>query len=480
MSDDVQNPLSRPTLQQDDVPEMSHDPGDPNQPVSPDGDTPAANPSGDTDKQNLEKDVVDIRDDGSESDLSEIDEAQFADFDPANVAIDDRPALAVDETNIALIGVHKRKRDEADHGASSKKKPREKKREKKKERKVVDHDYDDLSEVEPMTGKRERKRKGPVEKTTARSKKVVEREATPGDPEQEMTEQEREGDATHIYLMLTDVGRARDLDRRMDEALKNPNRRRRKADEEQLEKMADALIDSVRTRMTNAAHNDNEAQKQGKMPIEKLKLLPEVVALLNRPMIQNYLVDVDAGVIEAMRFFLEPLSDGTLPSYDVQREMFTALSKMNVPQDTLVQSKIGRLVLFYTKSKKVQVPVQRMAERLMGEWTRPMLKRSTNYRDRKQQTAEYNSSKIVLPPTNTLPLHLQPSPVVRINGRVSDRAHVDLTMPTYTIAPVNVGPIEKQYARRPGEMEGKIFRKLEAKTAQPKRTGGLKRSGHEY
>ncbi len=162
--------------------------------------------------------------------------------------------------------------------------------------------------------------------------------------------------------------------------------------QQHLEKMADALIENIRTRMMDAARNDNETRKQGKMPMEKLKILPEVVALLNRPMIQNHIVDPESGIIEAMRWFLEPLSDGTMPSYDVQREMFTALSNMSVPQDTLIQSAIGKVVLFYTKSKKVQVPVQRMAERLMGEWTRPMLKRSTNYRDRKQQTAEYDAT----------------------------------------------------------------------------------------
>ncbi len=190
MSADVENQIVSPTPERDDLPEAGHDPGDPNQPLSQDRDTPeapAANPSLDMD--NLENEVPDVRDDDSESDLSEIDEAQFADFDPANVAIDDRPAIAVDETNIALIGVHKRKRDEADGDEGSKKKAREKKREKKKGRKDVDDDFDDLSEVEPMTGKRERKRKGPVEKTR---RQQGGRDATPGEPETEMTEQESE------------------------------------------------------------------------------------------------------------------------------------------------------------------------------------------------------------------------------------------------------------------------------------------------
>lgn len=47
-----------------------------------------------------------------ESILSEVDEAQFDNFDPENVNVEDRPQLAIDEDNLKLIGRHKRKRTE--------------------------------------------------------------------------------------------------------------------------------------------------------------------------------------------------------------------------------------------------------------------------------------------------------------------------------------------------------------------------------
>lgn len=96
----------------------------------------------------------DKSDAGSESDLSDIDEAQFDDFDPANVAIEDRPAVAVDETNVALLGVHRKKQGE---GEAAPKRKKEGKRA-KKSRKSID-DEDAFSGGEELQGKRERKKK---------------------------------------------------------------------------------------------------------------------------------------------------------------------------------------------------------------------------------------------------------------------------------------------------------------------------------
>lgn len=142
---------------------------------------PAANPSLDMDNDD------NMSDDGTnESDLSDIDEAQFEDFDPANIAIEDRPAIAVDETNIGLIGVHKRKRADVDDGGAKKK--REHKRvQPKKSRKAKDDDNDDLSAPEEITGKRQRKKRA----TTERKERPRARKATPVN-EEELTPEERE------------------------------------------------------------------------------------------------------------------------------------------------------------------------------------------------------------------------------------------------------------------------------------------------
>lgn len=159
------------------LPEAGHDPSDPNQPLYDFHDPPVApvsNPTADMDSDQSDND----------SDLSDVDEAQFEDFDPANVAIDDRPAIAVDEDNVRLLGRHKRKRDEeGGDGEGGKRKKKEGKREKPKKlrKRRDDDDEDDFSGGQELEGKRARRKKSITEGATGQRKaaKAKARNTTP-------------------------------------------------------------------------------------------------------------------------------------------------------------------------------------------------------------------------------------------------------------------------------------------------------------
>lgn len=177
MSDISSPPLSP-------LPEALNDPTDPNDPDRQDADPPSA-PIGDPTRD------VDV-DSDNESILSDIDEAQFEDFDPANISIEDRPAIAVDEDNVRLLGRHKRKREDGGDGEVTKKKKKEGRREKvKKSRKRKDSDDDDFSGGQEIEGKRKRKPKAAVDGTERRTEKVRERKERPEENEDALTPEER-------------------------------------------------------------------------------------------------------------------------------------------------------------------------------------------------------------------------------------------------------------------------------------------------
>jgi len=157
-----------------------------------------------------------------------------------------------------------------------------------------------------------------------------------------------------------------------------------------LEAQNDELIENMRRRMTEAAKADTDARQRDQPAMQKLKMLPEVVALLNRNTLRDQLVDPDINLLEAVRFFLEPLNDGSLPAYNIQRELFASLGRLPINKDALVASGIGKVVLFYTKSQKPELAIKRQAEKLLGEWTRPILKRSDDYRKRELVEAVYD------------------------------------------------------------------------------------------
>lgn len=166
--------------------------------------------------------------------------------------------------------------------------------------------------------------------------------------------------------------------------------RRRKKDGIDLEGMADAEIEDMRRRMASAAEADNEGRKRGEPARHKLKLLPEVVTMLNKNSIKDSIVDPEINLLEAVRFFLEPLSDGSLPAYDIQKELFAALAKLPITKDSLVASGIGKVIMFYCKSKRPELMIRRQAERLYTDWTRPILKRSDDYRKKEFAQADYD------------------------------------------------------------------------------------------
>lgn len=142
--------------------------------------------------------------------------------------------------------------------------------------------------------------------------------------------------------------------------------------------------------MESACQADNDARVAGSSATHKLKMLPEVVALLGRNTVQHSIVDPDTNFLQAIRFFLEPLSDGSLPAYSIQRDLFNALVKLPIEKEALLSSGMGKLVVFYTKSKRPEIGVKRIAERLLGEWSRPILKRSDDYKKRRVVTKDYD------------------------------------------------------------------------------------------
>ncbi|RDW66972.1 putative transcription factor IWS1 [Coleophoma crateriformis] len=385
---------------------------------------PAANPDLDMDDEdnNLSGDDSD-----NDSLLSEVDEAEFADFDPTNVTLEDRPLVNIDEDVAKTLKAGKRKRVDGE------KKPKEARRDKTKKKKTR-RDDDEDPDGEQLDGKRVRKPKRAEGERKERDR-TKERKKTP-EPENEEN-------------LTPDERRRRALDRAMDAALKNPNKRRRKKDEVDLEEAFDDEIAALKIRMEQACEADNTAREKGQPAIHKLKMLPEVVALLNRNTVQHSIVDPDTNFLQSVKFFLEPLNDGSLPAYNIQRDLFAALARLPIEKEALLSSGIGKVVLYYTKSKRPEIGIKRTAERLLGEWSRPILKRSDDYKKRKIATREFDHQAAQLAirpgamPSSQSASQRGPQLSQRELDRermlappkISNRARMESSNTSYTIAP---------------------------------------------
>ncbi|KAH8884401.1 hypothetical protein GQ53DRAFT_846321 [Thozetella sp. PMI_491] len=355
-------------------------------------------------------------DDGDDSDkdsdvLSEIDEDQFVE------------PVEIDSNVASTLKAAKRKKVDGD----GPRKPKETRRPKKRTR--DNEDDADMGDVEP-TERRQRKPRAEGERRAP-----APRPEEPEENEEDLPPEER---------------RRRALDRAMDAAIKNPIKRRRKKDEIDLEEELDEHIAQLKVKMEKACEADNAARDKDEPAVHKLSILPQVTALLNRTDAQDSVLDPDTNFLQTVRFFLEPLNDASLPAYSIQRDIFRALMRLPVTKDTLVSSGIGKIVLFYTRSTQPQLEIKRMAERLVGEWSRMALKRTDDYKKRHIETREFNYSAAKLAQRQeaatggsqltltqrSLPRHeIERQRILAPEVANSNRAQAPGLPATYTVAP---------------------------------------------
>ena len=255
----------------------------------------------------------------------------------------------------------------------------------------------------------------------------------------------------------------------MDEALKTHRTNRRRGRGIDLEAAADAEIESMRQRMAKACELDAEARAKGEVATQKLKILPEVVELMNRNTIQAQLVDPDINILEAVRFMLEPADhDAALPNYRIQRELFSILGRLNIGKEALIASGIGKVVLFYTKSIQPQPEIKRAAEKLIGEWMRVVLKKRKDMRDKPVETKAYDplisSQKQPSSQVDRAAIAAERRRRALAQPVPGNRARVEGGVGTYTIAPVsNLSNAMGVNGRKMGASGEDAFRKIAAR-----------------
>ncbi|KAJ1678335.1 Transcription factor iws1 [Spiromyces aspiralis] len=169
------------------------------------------------------------------------------------------------------------------------------------------------------------------------------------------------------------------LNRQIDSLLKSKRpARKRKGDDIGLEQ--DESVQLFKESMIKASERDHEDHQDHLPAIHKLQLLPYVSRELNKPDLHE--VFLDNNILTAFRLWLEPFEDGALPSIDIQNTLLELMLKMPIQTDHLRSSGVGKVVLFMSKCPRLSVKTRRMAEQLVQNWSRPILRRSKDYRHR--------------------------------------------------------------------------------------------------
>ncbi|KAF7374787.1 Transcription factor iws1 [Mycena sanguinolenta] len=217
------------------------------------------------------------------------------------------------------------------------------------------------------------------------------------------------------------------LDMQIDAIVKGNKGKRpkkRKGNDEVLDSFADDEVARLREAMNNAAEEDLKANEAKLPAVAKLKMLPEAMETLRKGSLAQSIID--NNLLEAVKIWLEPLRDRSLPSLNIQREFFPMLKRMEfIDSAVLKESGLGRIVLFYTKCKRVTPDISRIATELVSTWSRPIIKAL-----RVGEGAE--------PPRN-----LERFNAIMAKGRAQDKDRIRKNavsiprreLPSYTVAP---------------------------------------------
>ncbi|KAI9494922.1 hypothetical protein BDB00DRAFT_278511 [Zychaea mexicana] len=241
------------------------------------------------------------------------------------------------------------------------------------------------------------------------------------------------------------------FDRYSEKVMSSGKRKRKKADEEDLERAMDDELSSLRDKMKMAAEQDNHSNSQRKPALAKLKMLQEAKALLTLDAAQDSILD--NNLLDTIRLWLEPLPDRSLPSLDIQNTMLDILNSLTISSGHLRESGVGKIVYFYQKSPRVEPRVKRKAEQLVAKWSRLVIKRSDNYRERMHEEQDYSREQSMAQRKRYRPSNEQP----REGGDdPRRRVHVHIPQavaPDYDIIPKSVVKKERRIKSKEGTMK---------------------------
>jgi len=119
-------------------------------------------------------------------------------------------------------------------------------------------------------------------------------------------------------------------------------------------------IETLSERMIDAYQGDKKANLEGKMALEKIKMLDEVIAMLHRRNpAQDIQLDkneidrpiVNKNFLRACGKWLQPLPDGSLPSIKTREGILKNLHKLEVDSQVLIDSEMGMAIMRLSKHK---------------------------------------------------------------------------------------------------------------------------------
>lgn len=153
--------------------------------------------------------------------------------------------------------------------------------------------------------------------------------------------------------------------------------------------------------MELAADQDAEANKSNRPAIHKLQMLSEVEEVLDKTTLHEDLLE--AGLLNVVKMWLEPLSDGSIPNVNVRTTLLRCLKKLPINvemfdrREQLKNSGLGKIIMFFYKLPEETLQNKRAAQFLVEMWSRPIFELSTRWEDLKRMEERDRAAEVEEP-----------------------------------------------------------------------------------
>ncbi|RHZ88168.1 hypothetical protein Glove_26g122 [Diversispora epigaea] len=155
-----------------------------------------------------------------------------------------------------------------------------------------------------------------------------------------------------------------------------------------LDKYYDQAAEKLYQQMVEYADYDYNTCQDQKPTTKKLDNLQYVVDELSKPFMLEALME--SNILDAIRYWLEPLPDRSLPNITIVEQLMGVLNKFPIITDHLLSSKVGRIVYFYDQSPRISDNIKQLASNIVAKWSRAIFGISVDYKDKNFKRVEFD------------------------------------------------------------------------------------------
>lgn len=287
---------------------------------------------------------------------------EFAGFGEDEIKVTKKRQITSDDSAVENAEENDGDDDDEDDQPKRHRKPLNSDDEDNNEEQAVDNDYDNRNEEE-----NQEVAEGEEDQLNGQNEEIANEQESDEEDFDRPVRKEKEHKPSDLDLMLA-----------KNKAQKAKNRRKNKTDSEEINDW-DNKISMIISEMKNVAAEDRAANEKSMMSLQKHKMLPTVVNMLQKTDFHATMIEL--GVLGAIAEWLAPLPDRSLPNIIIREFMIDTLRDFGeINADYLKSSGIGKAVMFlYKHSKETKVNKQKL-ERLINDWSRPIFSLDGNFK----------------------------------------------------------------------------------------------------